>query len=187
VPPVTVSRRLLGAARVALVLLVVQIMLGGWTSTNYAALACSEFPACQGSFWPPADYAGAFQIVRELGMTADGEILSFAALTAIHWSHRIGAALIALALSVLAWALFRRRATRAAGLALFAALALQMALGVANVLFSVPLPLAVAHNAGAALLIGVMVTINYRMRALPRLAAMGRSEHERAEHENSYA
>ncbi|MCK0510719.1 COX15/CtaA family protein [Aromatoleum buckelii] len=186
-PPVTVSRRLLGGARVALVLLVVQITLGGWTSTNYAALACSDFPACQGTFWPPADYADAFHVVRELGMTADGEILSFAALTAIHWSHRIGAALIALALSLLAWALFRGRATRAAGLALFAALALQTALGVANVLFSLPLPLAVAHNAGAALLLGVMVTINYRMRVMPRLAAVGRSEHERAEHENSYA
>ncbi|KON82131.1 COX15/CtaA family protein [Azoarcus sp. PA01] len=186
-PPVAVSRGLLVAARCALVLLVVQIMLGGWTSANYAALACSDFPACQGSFWPRADYADAFQVVRELGMTADGEILSFAALTAIHWSHRIGAALTALALSLLAWALFRRPATRAAGFALFAALALQTALGVANVLFSLPLPLAVAHNAGAALLVGVMVTINYRMRAMPRLAAMGRSEHERAEHENSYA
>lgn len=186
-PPVTVSRRLLAGARLALVLLVVQIMLGGWTSTNYAALACSDFPACQGSFWPPADYADAFHVVRELGMTADGEILSFAALTAIHWSHRLGAALVALALSLLAWALFRRRATRGAGLALFVALALQTALGVANVLFSLPLPLAVAHNAGATLLLGVMVTINYRMRVMPRLAAVGRSEHERAEHENSYA
>ena len=171
------TRRLQLGARLAFVLLVAQIALGGWTSTNYAALACTDFPTCHGSFAPEADYANAFHVVRELGMTADGELLSNAALTAIHWSHRIGALVAGGALLLLGGALCRRRATFGVGAALLAALALQVGLGIANVLLSLPLPLAAAHNAGAALLVWVMVWVNFRLgapRALPFVARQHR-------------
>jgi cytochrome c oxidase assembly protein subunit 15 len=155
------------AARFGMLVLFGQIALGGWTSTNYAALACTDFPACHGSLWPTADYADAFHIVRELGMTADGELLSNAALTAIHWSHRVGALVAGSLLLVLGVALAQRRGTQALGLALVAGLLLQVSLGVANVLLSLPLGLAAAHNAGAALLVALMVSINYRLAAAP--------------------
>ncbi|SEF76351.1 cytochrome c oxidase assembly protein subunit 15 [Thauera chlorobenzoica] len=168
--------RLRAGACLAFVLLVLQIALGGWTSTNYAALACADFPTCHGSFAPAADYANAFHLVRELGMTADGELLSNAALTAIHWSHRLGALAAGGALAVLGAALCRRRATVDLGAALLAVLALQLGLGIANVLLSLPLALAAAHNAGAALLLGVMVWIVFRLgtpRPLPVAGARG--------------
>ncbi|NMF87401.1 COX15/CtaA family protein [Aromatoleum petrolei] len=180
-------RRYLALARTAFILLALQIALGGWTSTNYAALACTDFPSCQGSLWPPADYANAFHVLRELGMTADGDALPLAALTAIHWSHRVGAALAGTALLALGAALLRRAGTRRFGAALLVALAVQLALGVANVLLSLPLPLAVAHNAGAAALVIVMVWINHGLRGacLPAPVAQRRAGH--AGRENSYA
>lgn len=150
------------------VLLAGQIALGGWTSTNYAALACTDFPACHGSFAPAADYANAFHVFRELGMTADGELLSHEALTAIHWTHRLGALVAGGVLLVLGALLCRREATRACGVLLLALLGVQLVLGVANVLLSLPLPLAAAHNAGAALLALVMVWINHRLRGPAR-------------------
>jgi len=185
-PRVTVPRGLFLTARLALVLLAVQIILGGWTSTNYAALACPDFPSCHGSFWPLADYGNAFHVVRELGMTADGELLPLSALVAIHWSHRLGAVISGALLLGLGRALTRRSDTRRAGVALTLAVTLQIALGVANVLFGLPLPLAVAHNAGAAFLLVVMVWINYCTsgRVAP---ATARSTHEREHPENSYA
>ncbi|MDD2873186.1 MAG: COX15/CtaA family protein [Azoarcus sp.] len=160
-----VPSRLLWAARVGLLVLVAQIALGGWTSTNYAALACTDFPRCHGSLWPVADYANAFHVVRELGMTADGELLSLSALTAIHWSHRLGALVAGGVLLMLGWALARRVPTAGAGVALIAAVLLQICLGVANVALSLPLPLAAMHNAGAALLVALMVWINFRLQS----------------------
>ena len=154
-------------ARLAFVVLVAQIALGGWTSTNYAALACTDFPRCHGSFAPVADYANAFHVVRELGMTAAGDLLSNAALTAIHWSHRVGALVTAVALFLLGWRLCRQRACFAIGATVLVVLMLQLGLGIANVLLSLPLPLAAAHNAGAALLVAVMVWANYRLSAAP--------------------
>ena len=154
-------------ARLAFVVLVAQIALGGWTSTNYAALACTDFPRCHGSFAPVADYANAFHVVRELGMTAAGDLLSNAALTAIHWSHRVGALVTAVALFLLGWRLCRQRACFAIGATVLVVLMLQLGLGIANVLLSLPLPLAAAHNAGAALLVTVMVWANYRLSAAP--------------------
>lgn len=186
--PIPVPRGLLVGARLGVVLLVLQITLGGWTSTNYAALACRDFPACQGSFWPSADYANAFHVVRELGLTADGGALPLAALTAIHWSHRLGAAVVALALFGLAWTLSRTHATQRVGLALLAALAAQLALGVVNVVFGLPLAAAVAHNAGALLLLAIMVWVNGRLRrecAAP--AAAQRRRHADPERKSSFA
>lgn len=171
----------------AFVLLVAQIILGGWVSTNYAALACTDFPTCHGSWWPEADYANAFHVIRELGMTAQGELLSFDALTAIHWMHRLGAVVAGIALIALAVAVMKLSGIRKLGVILLAAVVLQIALGIANVLLSLPLLLAAAHNAGAALLVVVMVCINYQLGRDSVAAVAGRGDNERARHTNSYA
>lgn len=167
-------------ARLGLLALAVQIILGGWTSTNYAALACGDLPTCQGQWLPQMDFANAFHVVRELGMTADGQLLSLAALTAIHWCHRIGAVLVSLILLALAAGLFRRSRTRGYGLLLLIALLVQVSLGVANVLLQLPLPLAVAHNAGALLLWLTMLRINFSLRPAHAMMLVGRSTRENA-------
>lgn len=156
------------AAAVGLALVAMQIALGGWVSTNYAALACPDLPLCRGALVPPMDFANAFHVVRELGQTAQGELLSNEALTAIHWIHRLGALVVT---GYLLWfvAKVRRVGARRLALAADMALAAQIALGLANVVFSLPLALAAAHNAGAALLLMVVVVINYRLSvAVPR-------------------
>lgn len=175
VPRVPVSSSVLVLSWIAFAALVVQIALGGWVSTNYAALACTDFPTCRGSWWPEADYSNAFQIVRKLGMTAEGELLSNEALTAIHWMHRVGAVVASGLLFALAWVLSRRQATQAYGIALLAALALQVLIGVGNIIFSLPLWLAAAHNAGAAVLVLVMVGISHRLALAPRTADAGQN------------
>ena len=134
------------------VLLALQIALGGWVSTNYAVLACTQFPTCQDSWWPPMNFVQGFEIWRELGVTAAGAPVDFAALTAIHYVHRLMAYLVFVALGVLAWRLRRVPALRApagwlAGLAL-----LQLATGLGNVLLGWPLAAAVLHTGGAAAL-----------------------------------
>ena len=149
-------------ALIALPVVVVQIALGGWVSSNYAALACNDFPTCRGSWWPPMDFAHAFSFRRELGQAVDGSGLPFAALTAIHWSHRLWAGVVLLTVGVLAWRLGQLSAWRKAGLGLAALLGVQVGLGIANVLLSLPLPLAVAHNLGAALLLAALVALNFR-------------------------
>ena len=143
--------------------LVVQIALGGWVSSNYAALACSDFPTCQGQWQPEMDFAHAFTLHRELGQTASGALLPMTALTAIHWSHRLGALVLGITIGGLGLALLRRSDWRSAGILLLALLALQISLGIANVLFALPLPLAVAHNLGAALLLTATLAINLRL------------------------
>ncbi len=151
--PVTVS----GGVRVLLLgvtaLLWLQIALGGWVSTNYAVLACTDFPACQGSWWPAMDFRHGFQVWRDLGMTAQGEPIGFSALTAIHYAHRLMAYLVLAALALLAWELrssgrLRRHAKLVAVL-----LVLQLATGASNVLLEWPLAIAVAHTGGAAALV----------------------------------
>ncbi|MCX9155537.1 COX15/CtaA family protein [Niveibacterium sp. 24ML] len=178
VPRVTVP---LGAARlaqVAFALLAVQIVLGGWTSTNYAALACSDLPTCQGQWWPPTDFANAFHVVRELGMTADGDLLSQAALTAIHLTHRIGAVVVTAVVLLLVAVLLRRPATRLLGCLLGGGFLLQISLGLANVALSLPLPVAVGHNAGALLLVLLMVRVNYVLRPVAQAVVLRRT-HEK--------
>lgn len=149
----------------ALALLILQIALGGWVSSNYAALACPDFPTCQGKWLPNMDFDQAFTVHRELGQTAAGTLLSASALTAIHWSHRLGALLLGITLGGFACALLRRPAWRTWGGRLLTLLALQIGLGIANVLFALPLPLAVAHNVGAALLLSATLAINFRLWA----------------------
>ncbi len=153
-------------------LCVVQIALGGWVSTNYAVLACSDFPLCQGRWWPEMDFAQGFVVARELGMQGDGSYLSFAALTAIHYVHRLVAYVLLLALVAFAWRLFatrdamlRRWAVALAALALW-----QLASGLSNVLLQWPLLGAVAHTAGAAALV-IVLTAWLRQSHLARSAA----------------
>jgi cytochrome c oxidase assembly protein subunit 15 len=151
-------------AALALCAVAVQIALGGWVSSNYAALACTDFPTCLGGWLPEMDFSRAFQIRRELGENADGTLLPIAALTAIHWSHRVGALVVTLIVGTLAIRLVRLRAWRAWGAGLGFVLLAQIVLGIANVLLSLPLPVAVAHNAGAALLLALVVGLNVRLR-----------------------
>lgn len=139
----------------ALVTVVIQIALGGWVSSNYAAAICPDFPACQGSFSPALDFHHAFTLDRELGITASGALLPVSALTAIHWTHRLFAGVVLLVAGSLGLRLLAHRHSRGSGLALLGALGLQIGLGIANVLLQLPLPLAVAHNTGAALLLCV--------------------------------
>jgi cytochrome c oxidase assembly protein subunit 15 len=136
----------------AYALLWVQIALGGWVSTNYAVLACSEFPTCQGGWWPAMDFRQGFELWRELGKTGAGEHITFAALTAIHYAHRLMAYALLALLALLAWRL--RAGPLQATSRIVAALALwQFASGLSNVVLGWPLVAAVAHTGGAAALV----------------------------------
>ncbi len=148
-------------AALGLVVLCAQIVLGGWVSTNYAALACPDLPLCRGAALPPMDFANAFHVLRELGQTPEGALLSNEALTAIHWTHRMFALLVVAVLGHLGGRLMRSGVLRGAGGLLLGLLAAQFCIGLANVAFSLPLWLAALHNAGAALLLSLMVVINY--------------------------
>jgi len=158
------AERLRTYAGFALLVVFSQIALGGWVSSNYAALACADFPTCKGAWLPPMDLQHAFQLVRDLGMTAQGALLPLEALTAIHWIHRVGALVTLLVVGVLALRLIRIPALARAGAFIGLVLTAQLGLGIANVLLSLPLPVAVAHNAVAALLLLSLVTLNFRLR-----------------------
>lgn len=155
------AQRLRPWAIAALVIVFMQIALGGWVSSNYAALACIDFPTCQGEWVPPMDFRHGFQLVRELGRTASGTHLAYAALTAIHWTHRVGALVTFIYVGTLAIALIRAAATRTFGMTLAVLAAAQISLGIANVLAGLPLAVAVAHNAVAALLLASVVLLNF--------------------------
>jgi cytochrome c oxidase assembly protein subunit 15 len=153
-------------AGAALCALAVQIALGGWVSSNYAALACPDVPLCMGQALPPMDFANAFHVLRELGQTPRGELLSREALTAIHWTHRMFAVV---AVAVVGWAAYRAaRFSRIMGISVGTLLAVQFSIGVANVVVSRPLALAAAHNAGAAALLVALVVLNFFAFRAPR-------------------
>ncbi len=139
------------------VLLVLQILLGGWVSTNYAVLACTTFPQCQGSWWPPMDFVQGFSLWRPLGMTPEGQPIAFAALTAIHYVHRLVAYLVLLALAWAGWRMVQQPSLRAPGRAVLVLSALQLATGLSNVVLGWPLLAAVLHTGGAAALLAVLV------------------------------
>lgn len=164
--PAEQERSLRGFALGALAVLIMQVALGGWTSTNYAAVACPDFPTCQNSWWPSMDYANGFRPSHGLGIDYEGGILAHPARVAIHFTHRLGAAVTGSVLLALAATTWRRsrsvRLRRIAGW-LAGAVCLQIGLGVATVVWGVPLPVATLHNAGAALLVVTMVTL---LRAL---------------------
>jgi cytochrome c oxidase assembly protein subunit 15 len=162
----------------AFVLLSVQVALGGWVSTNYAVLACTDFPMCQNSWWPEMHFDQGFQIWRELGMTPTGEHITFAALTAIHFVHRCMAVAVLGALGLLAWRLapvpgFRIQSRWIIGLAV-----MQVATGMANAVLGWPLAAALLHTGGAAALILVLTWTVAGSRSshaavhLPRPSAM---------------
>jgi cytochrome c oxidase assembly protein subunit 15 len=137
-------------------LLWLQIALGAWVSTNYAVLACREFPRCQGSWWPPMDFRQGFEIWRHLGMTADGGHITFAALTAIHFAHRLLAYAVLAALALLAWLLHQRAALPLQARWIAALTLWQLATGLSNVVLGWPLVAAVSHTGGAAALVAVL-------------------------------
>jgi cytochrome c oxidase assembly protein subunit 15 len=148
----------------ALAVLTLQIALGGWTSSNYAALACPDFPTCQNSLWPDMDVKDAFILWRGLGIDYEGGVLDHPARVAIHFVHRLGAVLAALMLGFASIAAIRRgptRGVRIAGAVLGAILVCQLILGPVMVIRALPLTLATAHNAVAALLL-LAVVVLYR-------------------------
>ncbi|HPF58734.1 MAG TPA: COX15/CtaA family protein [Candidatus Competibacteraceae bacterium] len=153
-------------AALGLILLVGQIALGGWTSANYAALACPDFPTCQTQWWPPTDFREAFTLWRGLGISYEGGVLSNDARVTIHLVHRLGAIVVLLYLSWLVWRLIvtESRMLQRAGIAIGVLLAFQLSLGIANVVMQLPLPVAVAHNGGAALLLLALVMLNHLVR-----------------------
>ena len=164
--PLALPPGLRTAALVIAVLSVVQIALGGWVSTNYAVLACRDFPTCQNSWWPAMDFEHGFALLRELGAGKDGGFLPFAALTAIHYVHRLGAYVVLVAMAWFAWRLgasgdpaLRRWAIGVAAIA-----AWQLLSGLGNVVFGAPLLAAVAHTAGAAAWVTLLAMLLTRAR-----------------------
>jgi cytochrome c oxidase assembly protein subunit 15 len=153
-------------AAAALVVVALQIALGGWVSTNYAVLACADFPLCHGVLVPPMDFAHGFTLWHQLGRQADDGALSIDALTAIHWTHRNMAMVVALVLMSLAATLWRSELKPEARI-LVVLLVAQICSGIANVIFGWPLVAAVLHNAGAGALVATLVLVNYRLRLLP--------------------
>ena len=140
-----------------LLLVILQVALGGWVSTNYAVLACSDFPLCQGQWWPDMNLAQGFELWRPLGMSSDGQVLSFAALTGIHFVHRLMAAVVLAVLLLLAWRLAREEALQLQARALAGLTVLQVLTGISNVVFGWPMLAALAHTAGAAALVLTLV------------------------------
>jgi cytochrome c oxidase assembly protein subunit 15 len=155
--PVQIARGWRIALWLLLVLLGAQVALGGWVSTNYAVLACDTFPKCQDSWWPEMDFGAGFALWRHLGMSADGSWLPMPALVAIHYAHRLGAYLLALAVAGVCWVLWPRPELRAWVTTLGALLLLQLATGLSNVVLGWPLVAALLHTAGSAALMLTLV------------------------------
>ena len=152
--------------QVALAVLALQVFLGGWTSANYAALACTDFPTCQGRWWPETDFGEAFVLWRGLDINYEYGVLETPARTAIHMVHRIGAALAGLVIVGVAVAALRSGTSRLSRIAwcILAALAFQVAMGVTNIVAGLPLGTAVAHNLGAAVLLLTLVSLLHSTR-----------------------
>jgi cytochrome c oxidase assembly protein subunit 15 len=150
-----------------LVVLVVQLALGGWTSANYAALACPDFPLCHGQVWPEANFRDGFTLWREIGVDYEGGVLDLRSRTAIHLTHRVGAAVVAAILGLLVLRLLSKSGSRTGGGILGILLLTQLLLGVLNVVLHLPLAIAAAHNAVGALLLAAMVWLLHQTRAKP--------------------
>lgn len=149
-----------------LLLVIAQVALGGWTTSNYAALACPDFPTCQQQWLPEMDFADGFNLLQHIGPNYLGGQLDNAARVAIHFSHRIGAVAVTLYMAFLIWKLFAQIAlpqTRRIALVIAALLIAQLCLGVSNIVFGFPLAVAVAHNLTGALLLLALVTLNHRV------------------------
>ena len=155
-------------ALVGLIIVVLQVMLGGWTSSNYAALHCNEFPTCtDGKYFPPMNFKEGFDLIHSFDKDYEFGVMSNEARIAIHTTHRIGAVITALFIIWLGIKLLLTPAYRPLknmGIALLAIVVLQFLLGVSNIVFSLPLLVAVAHNGGGVLLIMALVTLNHMIR-----------------------
>ena len=165
VPKVSLAkpRLLKWLASISLCVVFMQLALGAWVSTNYAALACLDFPLCQGAWIPEMDFEHGFTLWRQLGQKANGEYLSFSALVAIHWVHRNFAFLVVALVFSTAWSTRKISGLRQVSLGLFAVLGMQVMTGLATIFFSWPLLIAVLHNAGAALLVSLLCVLNFRV------------------------
>ena len=150
----------------ALFILMIQVFLGAWVSTNYAVLACPDFPMCSGGAWPEMRWTEGFALWRELGLNAQGEYISPAALQTIHWAHRLFALLVLIVLGALGWRSLQLATPALASLGwfaklLFGLLALQVVTGISNVVFQWPLLAALLHTAGSAALVFCIVRMSY--------------------------
>ncbi len=157
----------------AVITLAAQIFLGGWVSTNYAVMACGDFPGCNGAgqLSPAVAWNEGFTLLRALGRNPDGSFLSIEGLRAIHWAHRIGALVTTVVVVAAAISLLRaHQALRRQALWIITALLLQIVIGVSTVLFAQPIVLAVAHNFIAAVLLGTLVVAAYRVSGPPSRA-----------------
>ena len=150
---------------ISVMILFIQVFLGAWVSTNYAVLACPDFPTCLGSAWPETDWAEGFTLWRQLGLNAQGEFISPSALQTIHWAHRLFAVLVLIALGSLAWKALQLTNSALQGLGRFAKLLLALLLlqvitGISNVVFQWPLIAALLHTAGSAALVFCLVRMS---------------------------
>ncbi|QJD99267.1 heme A synthase [Massilia forsythiae] len=159
-------RRLRPLAWASGAVLLLQLALGGWVSTNYATLACTDFPLCNGQIVPDMDFQHGFTLWRELGKTAAGHYLPFQALTAIHWVHRNFAVVVVLVLGSTALRAWRLPGLHGTARNLALVLLAQAMTGIATVYLSFPLTIAVLHNAGAALLVLLVTMLNYKVQHL---------------------
>lgn len=162
-------------AVIGLLIVICQIALGGWTTSNYAAVACPDLPACQGEWLPDMDFKHAFNVFQEVGPNYLGGQMHNEARVAIHYSHRMGALITGLYIGFLCWLLWRRGAidaTRRLALGIGAVLTLQILLGIGNIALNFPVWVAVAHNGVGALLLLTLITLNHRVfTAQPRASS----------------
>lgn len=166
-PRAPAARDLMPWVVAAIAVIYAQITLGGWVSANYAALICADFPTCQGQWWPAMDFREGFTFWREVGVDYEGGVLAPDAMKAVHVMHRLGAVITLLvvgATAVMAM-VAGAAALRTAGAVLLVVLLLQIGLGIANIVWMLPLSLAVAHNAGAALLLLAAITLLHQSSA----------------------
>ena len=162
VSPIPVCSTIRLHAKIGVLILLGQIFLGGWTSSNYAGLACTDFPTCHGLWWPKMNFGDAFYLRRALGENALGRPLTLESVTAIQWTHRLGAGVTFLYLGMLSWKLIKQSISilRNWGIALITLLLMQIGLGIVNLILHLPLVLAVAHHFVAALLVVTLISLN---------------------------
>jgi len=170
--PSGIPRRFGAHAALGLAFVIVQVALGGWTTSNYAALACPDFPTCQTEWWPEMDFAKGFDVFQEVGPNYLGGFLDSDARAAIHMTHRLGAVAVLLLVGSLASRMLRSvdGGARRLGAVVAVVLVTQLGLGIANVVLALPLAVATAHNAVGAMVLLVLVSVNYRAfsRAMDR-------------------
>ena len=170
-----------GLSLIALFLVIIQIALGGWTSSNYAALMCTTLPICEGNWQSYLNFGQAFQLIQPPSETYEFGTLDYSSRMTIHVVHRIGAFVVSLSILLLVWSLWKRRETQLKNMAqfLFIVLIIQLSFGVANVVFSLPMVIAVAHNFGAAVLLLVVCRTNYLIWVAARPCNYPRCEMEK--------